>query len=94
MQEMFVGRTTRSTRTWFNAKPQSLTRISRLEPFGKRRKEFGETEGRKAEREGANESIIANSNALKIPRGLNQSARRWCAGGRAQAPTPGKRPTK
>jgi hypothetical protein len=24
-----------------------LTRISRLEPFGKRRKEFGETEGRK-----------------------------------------------
>jgi hypothetical protein len=32
----------------------------------------------------------ANSNTLKIPKGLNQSARH---GGRAQAP-PGKRPAK
>jgi hypothetical protein len=31
--------------------------LTRLEPFGKRRKEFGETEGRKAERVGASESI-------------------------------------
>jgi hypothetical protein len=31
--------------------------LTRLEPFGKRRKEFGETEGRKAERAGASESI-------------------------------------
>jgi len=31
--------------------------LTRLEPFGKRRKKFGETEGRKAERADANESI-------------------------------------
>ena len=31
--------------------------LTRLEPLGKRRKEFGETEGRKAERAGASESI-------------------------------------
>jgi hypothetical protein len=30
--------------------------VGRLEPFGKRRKEFGEAKGRKAERAGASES--------------------------------------
>jgi len=34
----------------------------------------------------------ANSNTLKIPTGLNQSAQRWCDGGRAQAPTLGNVP--
>jgi hypothetical protein len=34
----------------------------------------------------------ANSNTLKIPKGLNQSAQRWCDGGRAQAPTLGNVP--
>jgi hypothetical protein len=57
-----------------------LTRIPRLEPFGKRRKEFGGTERRKAEQAGASESTGTNSNALKALRKLAQQRCLVCKG--------------
>lgn len=69
---------TRINTDFFNRKgthrtQKPLTRISRLEPLGKRRKEFAGGKGpSRAERAGASESIAANSNTLKALRKLAQ----------------------